>query len=394
VIFAPNHPNQAVDPFLIGTISARPVHFLAKSGLFKNPILAKFFRALNMIPVYRASDNQDTSKNLSSFTEAIDLLLKGKALCIFPEGTSTEQRNLLPLKTGIARIAFDAAVKSNWEIDIKIQPISITYLSPRIFQSSVTLTIDSAISILEYQPFYNKDAKLAVQQLTNDLATRLNAITVSVPNLVLQQDIEHITNLFDDDNDLRTRMQEISSLSHLVSEKLPIETKLIQTKLNDLYQEGYSLGYFGVGSESLIKAKKNIFSHILVAIGAVVHYIPYTLTKVTTSIFVKDPHNLASIKIGAGVIFYTFWYFLIFTTLLFYFSTFTAILLLFLVMLLGDYSNRASEASSIFVRSLISRVINFNKLPYHIRHEQFLSNRESLKNKLLELSEIIRHDFH
>ena len=394
VIFAPNHPNQAVDPFLIGSIAGRPVHFLAKSGLFKNYLLSKFFRSLNMIPVYRASDNQDTSQNSASFQEAIKALINNNALCIFPEGTSTEQRNLLPLKTGISRIAFEAAVETGWAVDIKIQPISITYLSPRIFQSSVTLTIDKPISILDYRALYDEDSKLAVKKLTEDLANKLNTITVSVPNLLLQQDIEHITYLFDDDIDLRSRMQEISRISHQVLQKFPLETQLVQTKIKELYNEGYSLGYYGVGSESLIKTKHSVLSHFIVVFGSITHFVPYTLTRLATNFLVKDPHNLASVKIGLGIVIYSMWYVIIFTLLNVFFSIYSTFLMLLLVMLAGDYSNRTSEATNIFVKSVLSRIINFNKEPYYIRHEKFLSNRESLKNKLLELSEIIRHDLH
>jgi 1-acyl-sn-glycerol-3-phosphate acyltransferase len=95
-----------------------------------------------MIPAYRKLDNEDTTKNEESFKKARDVLGDNGALLIFPEGTSVEGRTLLPIKSGVARIAIQSGVK--------IQQVSITYLEPQEFRSYVTMGYQEPISVTEY----------------------------------------------------------------------------------------------------------------------------------------------------------------------------------------------------------------------------------------------------
>src|SRR5205085_5440816 len=88
----------------------RPVSFLAKSPLFRTPVVSFFVRALDSIPVYRKQDEgADTSRNRETFERAARLLRRGGTIAICPEGASHSEPYLLPLKTGAARIALGAA---------------------------------------------------------------------------------------------------------------------------------------------------------------------------------------------------------------------------------------------------------------------------------------------
>src|SRR5262245_26786727 len=112
VILAGNHPNSLVDPFVIACVCGRRLHFMAKSGLFANPASALFFRAAGAIPVYRRQDNPlDLSRNVEAFDEAYRVLEGGDALGIFPEGLSHPDLTVRRIKTGIARIAFEAEAR-------------------------------------------------------------------------------------------------------------------------------------------------------------------------------------------------------------------------------------------------------------------------------------------
>ncbi|MGH9311985.1 MAG: 1-acyl-sn-glycerol-3-phosphate acyltransferase, partial [Vicinamibacterales bacterium] len=88
VLLVANHPNALLDPAVVWATSGRDVRFLAKEPLFRMPVIGRMLRAGGAIPVYRAIDAADTSKNAAMFAAVGDALAAGDAVCIFPEGTS------------------------------------------------------------------------------------------------------------------------------------------------------------------------------------------------------------------------------------------------------------------------------------------------------------------
>jgi 1-acyl-sn-glycerol-3-phosphate acyltransferase len=110
-LFVLNHPNGLVDPAFLLAYAPRNVSFLAKSPLFRMPIIGFFVRALDSIPVYRKQDEGEgaSSRNRETFERSAELLRRGGTIAICPEGASHSEPYLLPLKTGAARIALGAA---------------------------------------------------------------------------------------------------------------------------------------------------------------------------------------------------------------------------------------------------------------------------------------------
>ncbi|MBL0190325.1 MAG: 1-acyl-sn-glycerol-3-phosphate acyltransferase [Saprospiraceae bacterium] len=56
VILASNHPNAFTEACIYAVIQPRPVHFLTRADVFKNPLANKILRSLNMLPIYRFRD--------------------------------------------------------------------------------------------------------------------------------------------------------------------------------------------------------------------------------------------------------------------------------------------------------------------------------------------------
>jgi 1-acyl-sn-glycerol-3-phosphate acyltransferase len=82
-----------------------PPRFLAKSGLFKNPITGFLLRKLDQVPVYRG-----TSKAKEAVDEGLSFLARGDMIAMFPEGTLTRDPDLWPMvaRTGAARMALES----------------------------------------------------------------------------------------------------------------------------------------------------------------------------------------------------------------------------------------------------------------------------------------------
>jgi 1-acyl-sn-glycerol-3-phosphate acyltransferase len=106
LIFAVNHISNA-DPLAIGQFiaySGRWPRFLAKTSLFRLPIIGWVLRACGQIPVERAS--RAAGDALKAAIRAVE---EGRAVTIYPEGTITRDAQLWPMagKTGAARIALE-----------------------------------------------------------------------------------------------------------------------------------------------------------------------------------------------------------------------------------------------------------------------------------------------
>jgi 1-acyl-sn-glycerol-3-phosphate acyltransferase len=109
VIIAVNHMSE-FDPFVVAHYvydAGRWPQFLAKSSLFKIPVLGPVVRAVRQIPVHRGT--VDASKALDA---AVAALGRGEAVIIYPEGTTPKKGDLWPGKgkTGIARLWLDTGV--------------------------------------------------------------------------------------------------------------------------------------------------------------------------------------------------------------------------------------------------------------------------------------------
>lgn len=111
VFLAGNHPNALMDALVIGVLVPRRIRMLAKSTLFSNPLLGAVLRGLGVIPLYRVRDlpaGADPSRNAQSFRAVSEALSAQSAVLIFPEGTSHDDPQLAPLRSGLARMAREA----------------------------------------------------------------------------------------------------------------------------------------------------------------------------------------------------------------------------------------------------------------------------------------------
>ena len=101
VILASNH-RSFLDPFAIGCCIPRPIYFVAKQELFKNPMLGWILNCLGAFPIKRgASDDESVATSLA-------LLEHGQAVVIFPEGTRIRTGSLASPKRGVGRLALQS----------------------------------------------------------------------------------------------------------------------------------------------------------------------------------------------------------------------------------------------------------------------------------------------
>ena len=102
-----NHTSN-IDPFLVADTVWRGLgHWgqpLAKAELFDVPGFGRIVRAAGTIPVARGDD---TGRE-AAYDEAVSQLRSGRTILIAPEGPTTHDGSLLPLRHGAARLALEA----------------------------------------------------------------------------------------------------------------------------------------------------------------------------------------------------------------------------------------------------------------------------------------------
>ena len=108
VIVASNHLSF-FDSVVIPVVVPRKVVFLAKSDYFtgtgvKGTLTRAWFEGLGMLPV----DRDDTKAAIASLDTALEVLRRGEAFGIYPEGTRSRDGRIYRGRTGVAHLALTA----------------------------------------------------------------------------------------------------------------------------------------------------------------------------------------------------------------------------------------------------------------------------------------------
>jgi 1-acyl-sn-glycerol-3-phosphate acyltransferase len=177
LLIAPNHPNGLLDGLVLLIASPRRVGFLAKAGFFRNPLLRPILASFDAIPIERRGDRGSQANNQASFAAAQAWLRSQHVLAIFPEGTVNSTDDLLPLRTGAARIALAAEAEADWQAGIQILPLGIWFHDQTRPGSAALLVAGQPIALHSYRTAYQADPYAAAQALTNALGAQLQQLT-------------------------------------------------------------------------------------------------------------------------------------------------------------------------------------------------------------------------
>lgn len=177
LLIAVNHPNALVDSLVVGWLMPRRVVMTAKATLLDNPFIAALFRMLGVVPLRRASDETrirsgraaNPARNAGAFQEMLQVLAGNGAMLIFPEGTSHSNKELAPLRSGLARIALQAKEIAHIGA-VHIVPIGLLFENKATPGSIVGVRVGNPIDMDSWPTASDHVA------LTAELTKRLRAV--------------------------------------------------------------------------------------------------------------------------------------------------------------------------------------------------------------------------
>jgi 1-acyl-sn-glycerol-3-phosphate acyltransferase len=168
-IITPNHVSYG-DPIWITIPMPRRIYYMAWHKPFRIPVFGLLMRMFGAFPV-----NLDVAGDASAQREAVDLLRRGRALVIFPEGGRTRNGKLMPFKMGAFRLAVAHGVP--------IVPVTIKG-AETIWPIGQMLPRPGKLTITYHPPIeverVSEDAsRLKLKESARELARKTHAVVAS-----------------------------------------------------------------------------------------------------------------------------------------------------------------------------------------------------------------------
>ncbi len=179
LVLVANHVNSLIDPLLLMAPLPVQPQLLAKSTLWKHPLVRPFLGLVGAIPVYRRQDEgQDMSRNLETFARCREVLAAGGVIGLFPEGKSHSEPALQPLRTGAARIVLEA--ERQWAgLGTRIVPVGLLFDAKETFRSRALVQVGEPIDPAPEIAMQESDSAGAVRALTARVDEALKEVTLN-----------------------------------------------------------------------------------------------------------------------------------------------------------------------------------------------------------------------
>ena len=279
------------------------------------------------MPIYRHQDDgkrrgpkgDAPERNENTFAVARKLLKEGGVLALFPEGTTHSKSQLLPLRTGAARIALQNEADMNWRGQIPIVPIGLWYENKIRFRSSLLLVVGKPFTLQEFQAAYQEDERETVRTLTEKIDKSLDEVVLQAESREILKALPVVANW------LNKGKQATLETQHLQMQNLLDIYEKIKTddpdRLNSIV--GAMRRYDGLlramGTEDpwqldLPKVSGwQLLGRLIVLLvlapfallGLLISYVPYRLTGIVAERAIQSDYTQLSLaKIIGGLLFY------------------------------------------------------------------------------------------
>lgn len=319
VLIAPNHQNALMDALSIIFALDKQIVFLARSDIFKNPIIAKILFFLKILPVFRMRDGKEKLKyNEQIYKKTMQVLMK-RPVVIFPEAQHIDKKHLRKLKKGIQRIAFKLEEENDFNADVQIVPAGIYYSNYWNFRTKLYVSFGKPLSIKDYIDNYKTDPVKAMVKFGNVLHEKIREQIIHIKDLQTHDEYDFLLEVCDtviaedlylSNLDLRNKIvsdkETVRRIDKLKDEnpekfkKLGETVKEYKRKLNKFKLRDWVVEKSTPVSKLLLKFFIILIGFPVYLYGAIVNIVPYSLPKLITS-KLKDRQFESSILYGLGI---------------------------------------------------------------------------------------------
>lgn len=325
VIFAPNHQNALMDPLAVIFTNSLQTVFLTRSDVFRS-ILIPIFSYLKMLPVYRIRDGAKSLKqNEEIFNKSVGILEANMSMALFPEALHFGKRSLRPLKKAIPRIAFQAAKKNAFNLDIQIVPVGIYYDNYTDSNSLLQVNFGKPISVADFKEDHEENPQKAMLKLRDKIYQEIKPLIIDIEDLENYDLYENLRYLLRKRTARKFKIKApnknwfeidkitIKLIANLDEEKME-KLKVLHTDFEKVFLKT------GIKSHQITKTNWLKFSLniLMLIIGfpifafAFIHnFIPYFIFQKYLKKNIKDAQFHSSFKFGAGFFLLPFYYLLI-----------------------------------------------------------------------------------
>lgn len=315
ILLVPNHQNSFMDALLVTTTVFQTTASLTRAKAFQSKFMNWFLRSLNLLPVYRVQDGMsEIQKNNEIFQTCVDYLTNGEAILVFAEANHDLKRRLRPLSKGFTRIAFDAEIQNDWNLDLYVQPIGVNYSDHQNSRNEVRVVFGDPIKVSDYKKQYEEDERGAANSLKNKTSDNLKPLIMHVPKLDQYPLIKIALDEMEFDRAKLANPDYMNSLIHC-AEKLQTQELITAAERVLEIAENRSLSVRKLADVKLPQLKRILLAPIyfLVWINSI---IPYQPARHIIKTKIEDKGFDVSIKFVLGLFLFPIFYLVITLALL------------------------------------------------------------------------------
>ena len=327
VVLCANHPSALIDGLIVQAALTRIVHPLARSGLFRNPLLWPILTTIRAVPVYRRQDaGANMSRNRDMFEKCYEMLAAGGVILIFPEGVSHNDPKMRIVKTGAARLVLGALASG--VAPLTVLPVGLNFSDIGRFRNNVFIRIGLPLAVEQAPTSRGVPDEQAVQALTGRIQQVLHQATLNFETWSDEDMLRRLERFFTlrrgkyRKRNLSQRFRALQTFAAKLNELRARHPERVAWADRSLRQFERLCRRFGVRDYQLGMATNPVAiarfvarSLLMIVVGLPLaawgvlnSFTPYALTGLLAVRFSKDRYQYDTAKISLGMLFFgLFW---------------------------------------------------------------------------------------
>jgi hypothetical protein len=157
-------------------------------------------RGFQIAPIFRSSEGfSGRDRNDGTFDYIVNKLRDYVTFCIFVEGKTHHEKQVFPLKKGIARIAFSAFEDKSLE-NLQIVPVGFNYSNGLALRSEVKVITGTPIYIRDYWQDYQQNPNQAILRLMTAIREQMMRNIIHINDLADEPMVDRLLTILRNDH--------------------------------------------------------------------------------------------------------------------------------------------------------------------------------------------------